>query len=373
MMKKAFSWLPAAALTSASLVVGAIAVNFGAGIAFKSDDFQRTHRNGIRVVEYVLHRRPDVYDEDSSIIPHPYLLYANRPGFSGMGFLQTDAAGYRIVPQPARAPTERPQKILALGGSTTFSYPYVADPANAWPAQLQKILGPGVEVINAGLSSATSAELLASYIFRHRYLKPDIVIIDVGGNDVMAMMFDNYRADYSHFRAQGTRPIAGKLDRNILAWGGWPARMLYAQNWNEHTTVFSPMPFDLARISPAQALERAERAPTNGFERNLDLLVRTIVEDGATPVLFGFTQAREQLISRNRPDLKGRERAWVVGVERNLEIMKRIASERHLTYIDPHDFKPDDDWLLDNCHLNEAGEAAKAAFVARALSSLHKS
>jgi hypothetical protein len=42
-------------------------------------------------------------------------------------------------------------------------------------------LGPGIEVINAGLSSATSAELLAGYIFRHRYLKPDIVIIDVGG------------------------------------------------------------------------------------------------------------------------------------------------------------------------------------------------
>jgi hypothetical protein len=79
-------------------------------------------------------------------------------------------------------------------------------------------------------------------------------------------------------------------------------------------------------------------------------------------VLFGFTQAREQLISRNRPDLIGCERAWVVGVERNLEVMKRIASERHLTYIDPRD----DDWFLDNCHLNEAGEAAKAAFVARA-------
>src|SRR3954471_7962404 len=351
MMKKALGWLPAAALTSASLVVGAIAVNFGAGIAFKSDDFQRTHRNGIRVVEYVLHQRTDVYDEDSSIIPHPYLLYANRPGFSGKGFLQTDAAGYRIVPQPERATTEPPQKILALGGSTTFSYPYVADPANAWPAQLQTILGPGVEVINAGLSSATSAELLASYIFRHRYLKSDIVIIDVGGNDVTAMMFENYRADYSHFRAHGTRPIAGTLDRKILAWGGWPARMLYAQNWNVLTTVFSPMPFDLSLISPARALERAERAPTTGFERNLDLLVRAIVEDGATPVLFGFTQAREQLISRNRPDLVGRERAWVVGAERILEIMKRIASERHVTYIDPRDFRPDDDWFIDNCHL----------------------
>jgi len=71
--------------------------------------------------------------------------------------------------------------------------------------------------------------------------------------------------------------------------------------------------------------------------------------------------------------LIGRERAWVVGAERILDVMKRIASERHLTYIDPREFKPDDDWFIDNCHLNEAGEAAKAAFAARALGSLHKS
>jgi hypothetical protein len=37
--------------------------------------------------------------------------------------------------------------------------------------------------------------------------------------------------------------------------------------------------------------------------------------------------------------LIGREHAWIVGVERNLEIMKRIASRRHLVYLDPHDFK----------------------------------
>jgi len=140
---------------------------------------------------------------------------------------------------------------------------------------------------------------------------------------------------------------------------------VYAKNWDQLTTVFSPLPFDLAGITPTQALDRATHSSTVGFERNLDLLVRTIIEDGATPVLFGFVQAREQFMSRNRPDLRGRERAWAVGVERNLDIMKRIAADRHLTYLDPHDFKADDNWFLDNCHLNEAGEEAKASFVAR--------
>src|SRR5689334_5818412 len=147
------------ALLIFSVAVCVFFINVGAKLVFQSDDFQLTHQNGIRVVEYVLKQRPDIYGEDSVIVAHPYLLYANRPGFSGKGFVQIDANGYRIVPQPQRPPSERPKRVLVLGGSTTYSYPYVADPANAWPAQLQKILGPSYEVINAGLSSATTAEL----------------------------------------------------------------------------------------------------------------------------------------------------------------------------------------------------------------------
>jgi lysophospholipase L1-like esterase len=365
-MPKKLATLLSIALAMVTVALSVVAINFGAKIVFQSQDFQSTHRNGIRVVEYALKQRADIYGEDSGIIPHPYLLYANRPVFFGEGFQQTDEAGYRIVPQPHRSPGERPKKVLVLGGSTTFSYPYVADPSNAWPSQLQKILGPAFEVTNAGLSSATTAELLAGYFFRHRYLKPDIVIIHEGGNDVLAMMFENYNAEYTHLRGPGTRPVAGPFDKAVLAWGGWPAKLVYAENWDQLTTVFSPLPFDLSRVAPAEALDRATNSPTTGFERNLDLLVRTIIADGATPILFGFVQAREQFISRNRLDLRGRERAWVVGLERNLDIMKRLAADRHLTYLDPHEFKTDDDWFIDNCHLNEVGEAAKAAFVARA-------
>ena len=366
-MRKIGSVIASSMLATLSVVFTVLVVNFGSKLIYESADFQLTHRNGIRVVDYVMKQRPDIYGEDSEIIPHPYLLYTNRPGFVGKGFLQIDEGGYRIVPQPNRSPGEKPKKILILGGSTTFSYPYVPDPANSWPGALQKLLGPAYQVINAGLSSATTAELLADYMFRHRYLEPDIVIIHEGGNDVAAMMYENYNPEYTHLRAQGTRPIAGANDKKILAWGGWPAKLLYAQNWNELTTVFSPLPYDLSGVSPSDALDRAEYAPTVGFERNLGLLVRTIREDGATPVLFGFVQAREQFLSRNRGDLAGREHAWIVGVGRNLRIMKRIASEQGSMYLDPNDFETDDDWFLDNCHLNEVGEAAKAEFVASAI------
>lgn len=116
----------------------------------------------------------------------------------------------------------------------------------------------------------------------------------------------------------------------MLRWGGWPAKILYAHNWNLLTTVFSPAPGSLAEIPRPTGFDRAEHAPTTGFERNLDLLVRTIVADGATPVLFGFVEAREAFLSRNRPDLAGLERAWKIGVERNLAVMRRIADARKI-------------------------------------------
>jgi lysophospholipase L1-like esterase len=352
-------------LVVASVLLSVIAINYGSKLFYLSDGFQQKHQNGIRIVDYVQKKRADIYGEDSNIIPHPYLLYVNNPGYAAKGFVQHDSGGYRIVPQPERSGIARPIKILILGGSTSYSFPYVANPADSWPAVLQKLLGPRYEVINAGLSSATTAELLAGYMFRHRYLKPDIVIIHEGGNDVVAMLYGNYNPEYTHMRAQGSRPVAGRMDVLILKWGGWPARVIYAENWNSMPTVFSSVPFNAVLGGPTSetANEMASTSPTEGFERNLSLLTRNIREDGAIPVLFGFVQAQEKNLSRNRPDLVGREHAVVIGLDRNLEVMQQIARQQNLLYLDPAKFKTDENWFLDNCHLNETGEEAKAQFV----------
>ena len=112
------------------------------------------------------------------------------------------------------------------------------------------------------------------------------------------------------------RDRSGPFDRAILRWGGWPAKLLYVHNWNLLTTVFSPAPGSFKDVPRVAGLDRAEHAPTTGFERNLGLLVRTIVADGATSVLFGFVEAREALLSRNVPissasNMRGRS-VWKV-------------------------------------------------------------
>ena len=58
----------------------------------------------------------------------------------------------------------------------------IDDPDSAWPAKLESLLNDhfiydNIQVINAGILYGTTAELLSHYIYKNRFLKPDIVII----------------------------------------------------------------------------------------------------------------------------------------------------------------------------------------------------
>ena len=140
--------------------------------------------NGKRIVDLYLGRTTEVRSgikeaETASISPRPYLLYVHAPNMTVDGYPRTNSLGYRN----AEFTTEKPAdtiRILVLSGSTTFMWPYVKNPADTWvarlEAKLQTISNKRVQVINAEINYGTSAEALAGYVFRHRFLQPDIVI-----------------------------------------------------------------------------------------------------------------------------------------------------------------------------------------------------
>jgi hypothetical protein len=170
-------------------------------------------QNGRTIVERMAEGRTEVA---AQIISHPYVLYANAPGFHDAGFRQINALGYRGPDVTIEKPPGL-VRILALGGSTTLSYPFVKDPARTWVATLEDRLNQAAgarrfQVINAGLPYATSAELLAGYVFRHRFLQPDLVVIHEGGNDAVALMYPGYHPEYTHLRAAANtaRPRPGE-------------------------------------------------------------------------------------------------------------------------------------------------------------------
>ncbi len=79
-------------------------------------------------------------------------------------------------------------RIICLGGSSTYGWPYKNDPSRAYPAVLEQLLNSEFpnkkyEVINAGVGGYTSYQAL--YYFEKRLYKfnPDLVTICFGAND----------------------------------------------------------------------------------------------------------------------------------------------------------------------------------------------
>ncbi len=156
-------------LISVSVIACIVILELMSGCIYRN--LQPNYDNGKRLVEIYRGEEPIV---PKSIEEHPYLVYQNSSNYQAARFSQHNSKGYRGKGFDAiKAPSTT--RILALGCSTTYMYPYIKNPDNIWVAQLRTLLdnnikSSNVEIVNAGLSYATSAELLSSYVFRHEYL-----------------------------------------------------------------------------------------------------------------------------------------------------------------------------------------------------------
>jgi acyl-CoA thioesterase I len=100
--------------------------------------------------------------------------------------------------------------IVALGDSMTAGYGVA--PEGSYPAQLERelhALGLDYRVINLGVTGSTTTQAL-SRMTRALAAQPDIVIIQLGGNDVAQgipknVSRDNVRTMIERFKPGGTR------------------------------------------------------------------------------------------------------------------------------------------------------------------------
>jgi lysophospholipase L1-like esterase len=305
-------------------------------------------------------------------VQHPYLFYAYRPGYAAFGFTQFNSLGYRGR-EVARTKDPGVLRVLAVGGSTTVSFPYIPNPDDAWPAQLERILGERtgarVEVINAGLHAATSAEHLAHYTFRDRYLQPDIVVLHVGGNDGLGLHFPGYDPEYTNFiRGWRTTPLAPRpWERALLR--SRLVCVVYAY-WLRSVSLEAAIGREqLTSVRPEEALRNVEFTEPEGFRRNLDLLIRTIGGDGAVPVLFPFVNAPLERMRADR--VYGRYAdSMLLAFEKDRNVVAEAARTHDLAIVEIPEGAIATASFRDFCHVDVAGERIKAERVAEALAPL---
>lgn len=315
--------------------------------------------------------------------PHPYMLWVNTPEYVNQkGIRETNNFGYRNKDDFDLLHETDNLRILALGGSTTWGY-WFDKPEDAWPAQLQNILNNNlvndisykrIEVINGGLNWATSAELLLHYLFRDRYLTPDIIIIHIGANDTAPLIFHDYKPDYSDFRSGWNSPVhrLRKGETFLIKYSNI-IKLFYAFWMSDGVALpyinKQAKSFDLEED---YYIQNAIKNEPVGFERNLDLLLKNIIADGAMPILFPVVLSSDRIFNNLEPEAAKRanytkkiRKGANIAFEKNMEVMIRLCKKYQVPLFDlPVDRIPAE-YFLDHCHLSKEGENIKAAFLAR--------
>ncbi len=296
------------------------------------------------------------------------LSYIPSPNFKNKFGLQHNSQGYRGKSVPMRR-TPGMLRVLCLGGSTVYGYD-VQRPEEAYPAQMEKLLNEnlppsirGIEVINGGNPYATAAEMLTHYHFKYHYYKPDLVILEAGGNDGEALARPFYQPDYSHWRQPLHLPKMLPRPTRILMKSRLISFFLIPLFYGTH-----PERVNLQRAKDLEPIAQwYEPAPENSnspfnipdeemaMKHDLEYLIDEISKDGAKILLMPF---------RVKPGYQYKAPRLNEAVVLNEQILTKIAADRNLPFAPyPGETISPQNWE-DDCHLNAEGEKEKAAYTA---------
>ncbi len=325
----------------------------------------------VQVKRMILSWAGEEFERPGPIIPHLYTYQQNRPDFHHAGKRQTNARGYR---NPSEFPVEKPEgqiRVLAIGGSTTYAFPYMEDARAAWPGRLEAMLSQrypdrDILVINAGQAAATTGELMSQFCFRHQHLQPDIVILHVGGNDRFTLLYPDYDPEYTHYRKR-TFPHVLRKGETLLLKHSNMVRMAYVWWLSDEDWHAIPNVNTISRFGKEPGLQRVRDTEPIGFKRNVTTMVNLARANGAQVILLPFVQASDERVEHTFP---GMGEALALALERHRQILRELARQREAFYIDVDQAAFPDEWFLDDCHLpNAAGHQLKAELVMECITS----
>ncbi|MBL8692791.1 MAG: hypothetical protein JNJ88_01705 [Planctomycetes bacterium] len=160
-----------------------------------------------------------------AVRPHPFLGFCLREGATRQAGTPVEqrigAHGYRGAPIPPKSTGGL--RIVCLGDSTMYGDSLAEK--DTIPAKLEATLRERlprrkVDVLNAGVLQYSSAETFAAMALRISDLRPDVVVIYEGGNDVAPRLVRPFRSDYAHYRAVWERDYDEGPDR-LFEWSSF--------------------------------------------------------------------------------------------------------------------------------------------------------
>jgi len=301
---------------------------------------------------------------------HPYTSYAMKPGYVSKYWSTINSLAFR----GREITREKPPgvyRIVALGGSTTYGI-YQPD-YSSYPVFLEaelreKLKTNNVEVVNAGLVSATTAESLSRLFIDILPLNPDMIIIYHGYNDLVPRIFNDFSDDYYHFRRiprnkQTLLPKSHlyRLGLRVFA----PQRFTDNYNLLNYIWKYENLPEDKRK-----RIENFDKTSSATFERNLDYLITMALTKKISVLLptFAFDKDASHWNRIMPPEL------WERGIKENNQVIRKLAALYHLPAIDFYNYALTDKRMFeDSIHMNSGGNKRKAEFFSKSIIPIVKS
>ncbi len=302
------------------------------------------------------------------IEPHPYMSYVLTRGLDRPS-LHHNALGFR-GPEVQRDKPDGVTRILCLGDSATYGFTVSSD-ENAWPERLRAVLQAGArngekyEVINAAAPGYTSFESLTMLQFRGLDLRPDVVIVYLGFNDLRASTWPEVQPDNTHFRKSWSLPqdrtvAVLELSRTFLL-----ARWFFTDYRNQATELarYVIVPEDGDQLTHGQS--RANDTGVANFRRNLRSIVAVARAHGAQ-VLLATQAYGEATISASHANVVGDAMTRLAMSVR--QVARERESDRGVALLDARRILPAVPGMFaDGVHVNDAGSDRLARIVAARL------
>ena len=298
------------------------------------------------------------FSKKSTYVPHHYTLYNLRPNLKKDNGTIHNKFGLRDnrnfeVPGTAT-------KIVFVGGSTTYTVG-IKDNKDIFSFRLEKLLNAyykempfdnNIQVINAGMPGATSAENLLRLIFFVSAIKPDLVVIQHGLNDIWPRIRENITTDFSNYRKvwespdySRNAPIAYAVLRKVIE--------------NSVVLTFIARKFEILPQASVGDMVTRKDVPhgnrflsTNGteyFERNTRYMIAVCRAMGARVLL-----ATEAYSEDAKP-------ARLMAMPEHNAVVSMIAKDENVLFYDFHEeMLKEKKYMPDGRHLNQAGSDLKA-------------
>jgi lysophospholipase L1-like esterase len=271
-------------------------------------------------------------------------------------------------------------RVVLLGASTVYGI-FVKD-RQTTAAQLElrlRNLLPGrpVEVLNAGVPGWTSLQTVRNLEQRVLPLRPDIVVIMDGRNEVFPQLFNHYQGDYSHYL------IAGFNVRNSNYWHKELFRMStmamvlatmgnghFGFSWREENPAYGSVnvtntPTVKELRENAQDLRRLD-----GYRGHLQQAIHASHAQGVPVILTTMPFLAAKYFSGILPRDPETLPTIAAQVARNNEIVRAVAREPGVAVAEAAALTSQPSLFVDDCHFRANGEQALADILLESIKPL---